>query len=128
MAEKTKRYWWLKLREDFFNQKAMKKLRRMAGGATYTIIYLKMQLLSLRTDGVLVFENLEDSFEEELALQLDETLEDVQMTLLFLKKCNLVEEISENEHMLPEAIQNIDSESDAAARMRNMRERRRIEP
>lgn len=125
MAEKTKRYWWLKLREDFFSQKTMKKLRRMAGGDTYTIIYLKMQLLSLRADGILMFENVEDSFEEELALQLDETIEDVQMTVLFLKKHGLIEELSENEHMLPEAVQNMDSESDAAARMRNMRESRK---
>lgn len=127
MAEKTKRYWWLKLREDFFSQKTMKKLRRMAGGDTYTIIYLKMQLLSLRADGILMFENVEDSFEEELALQLDETIEDVQMTVLFLKKHGLIEGLSENEHILPEAVQNMDSESVSAARMRNMRERQKIE-
>lgn len=45
MSEKTKRFWWLKLRDDFFDQAVIKKLRRMAGGDTYTIIYLKMQLL-----------------------------------------------------------------------------------
>lgn len=124
MTEKTKRYWWLKLREDFFSQKTMKKLRRMAGGDTFTIIYLKMQIASLRNNGMLIFENIEDSFEEELALQLDEKTEDVQMTILFLKKHGLIEELSENEHVLPEAVQNIGSESDSAARMRNMREKR----
>ncbi len=123
MAEKTKRYWWLKLREDFFDQTAIKKLRRLAGGDTFTIIYLKMQLLSLRNDGMIAFEGVEDSFEEEMALRLDENTEDVQMTVLFLKKHRLLEEASENEHLLPEAIKNIDSECDSAARMRNLRER-----
>ena len=49
MAEK--RLYWLKLREGFFSERAMKKLRRMAGGDTYTIIYLKLLLLGLRAGG-----------------------------------------------------------------------------
>ena len=44
----NKRYYWLKLMDDFFDSKRIKKLRKMAGGDTYTIIYLKMQLLSLK--------------------------------------------------------------------------------
>ena len=94
MSEKTKRYWWLKLREDFFDQTAIKKLRRMAGGDTYTIIYLKLQLISLRNDGVIIFEGVEESFEEEISLRLDEKVEDVQMTLLYLRRHSLIEELS----------------------------------
>lgn len=37
----AKRYYWLKLPDGFFRQKAIKKLRKIAGGDTYTIIYLK---------------------------------------------------------------------------------------
>ena len=37
----------------------------MAGGDTYTIIYLKMQLLALRSDGVLTWTGLEDNFADE---------------------------------------------------------------
>ena len=40
MAER--RFYWLKLPEGFFRQKEIKKLRQIAGGDTYTIIYLKM--------------------------------------------------------------------------------------
>lgn len=46
-----KRYWWLKLPENFFDAIEIKKLRRIAGGDTYTIIYLKMMLLSLKNNG-----------------------------------------------------------------------------
>lgn len=49
----AKRYYWLKLHEDFFRQKDIKKLRQIAGGDTYTIIYLKMLLHSLSTSGKL---------------------------------------------------------------------------
>lgn len=48
----NKRFYWLKLKEDFFQQKAMKKLRRMERGEVLTIVYLKMQLSSLRNGGV----------------------------------------------------------------------------
>jgi predicted phage replisome organizer len=54
-----KKYYWLKLKEDFFRQPRMKKLRKVAGGDTYTVIYLKMQLLSLANEGMLFFEGIE---------------------------------------------------------------------
>lgn len=125
MSEKTKRFWWLKLQNDFFDRTVIKKLRCMAGGDTYTIIYLKMQLLSLRNEGIILFENVEDSFDKELALRLDEAADDVQVTLLFLQKHNLIEIINDGEYMLPEAVKNMDSECDSAARVRNYRERKK---
>ena len=42
------RYYWLKLKDDFFTSKRIKKLRNLAGGDTLTIIYLKMQLKSIK--------------------------------------------------------------------------------
>lgn len=39
MAEK--KYYWLKMTDQFFEDKAIKKLRKIAGGDTYTIIYKK---------------------------------------------------------------------------------------
>lgn len=87
----AKKYYWLKLKENFFGEKEIKKLRRMAGGDTYTIIYLKMLLLSLRADGRIYFDGVEDSFADELALQLDENPDDVKITLCYLKKLRLIQ-------------------------------------
>ena len=42
----NKRYYWLKLDRGFFDQKEIKLLRKIAGGDTYTIIYLKLLLAS----------------------------------------------------------------------------------
>lgn len=118
-----KRFWWLKLREGYFSTPPLKKLRRVAGGEVMTIIYLKMQLESLRNNGLLVFEGLEDTFAEELALTLDENTDDVELTLAALQKYKLLEVISGTEYMLPEAVENIGSESDSAVRMRSFRAR-----
>lgn len=64
----SKRYYWLKLKNDFFNQREIKKLRRIAGGDTFTIIYLKIQLLSIQSEGVLKFEELKKVYQSSLLL------------------------------------------------------------
>lgn len=122
----NKKYYWLKLKEDFFRDKEIKKLRKIAGGDTYTIIYLKLQLLSLKREGKLIFENLEDSFAEEMALELDESTENVKMTLLYLQKCGLIEEVADNEYMLPQTMKSIGTETQGAERMRRCRENKQV--
>lgn len=70
----AKRYYWLKLKDDYLDSPKIKKLRKIAGGDTYTIIYLKMQLLSVKNQGVIEYEGIEQTFAEELALKLTKTL------------------------------------------------------
>ncbi|MDD7411313.1 phage replisome organizer N-terminal domain-containing protein [Fusobacterium gastrosuis] len=119
----AKRYYWLKLKEDFFEQKIIKKLRRIAGGDTYTIIYLKLQLLAMKNDGKLFFEYVEKDFANELALELDEDVENVEGTLFFLEKNKLLEVISQEEYFLPEVLKAVGSESASTQRVREFRER-----
>ena len=121
MAEK--RYYWLKLKEDYFTNPKIKKLRKIAGGDTFTIIYLKMQLLSVSNQGIIEFEGIENTFEEELALKLDEDLDNVQLTLAYLKAQCLVE-TNNNEYLLVDACNNIGSECDSAKRVRDFREKK----
>ena len=86
------------------------------------LIYLKMQLLALKTDGIIAFEKIESSFAKELALQLDEKVDDVEMTLLYLQKVNLIEVNDEcDQYFLPEVIENTGKESESAARVRKHR-------
>lgn len=119
----NKRYFWLKLREDFFSSLKIKKLRKIAGGDTLTIIYLKIQLLSIKNEGVIRFTAVEDTFEEELALALDEDVDNVRMTLLFLQNQGMIERIDDDEYLIPDAAENVGSESDSAARMRKLRDK-----
>ena len=120
MAEKQ--YYWLKLQNDFFKQKEIKKLRRIAGGDTLTIIYLKIALLSLENDGILIFEGIEDTFSSELSLELDEPDEDIQMLLSFLQRNKMIEQKGEDFYLnrIPEMT---GKETGAAKRMRLSRQR-----
>ena len=125
MAE-AKRYYWLRFRDDFFDSKRIKKLRRMAGGDTYVIIYLKMQLKALKTDGVLEFTGIEQEFADELALDIDESADDVRVVLAFLLSYGLCE-CSDNVHYyLPYVTENTGSETAAAQRMRDHRAREKL--
>lgn len=120
MAEQ-KRYYWLKLDKDFFRSKRIKKLRRLAGGDTFTIIYLKMQLLSLTTNGCLEYTGLENSFEEELSLDIDEDVENIKITVSYLLKCGLLIENDNCEYSMPFVQTSIGSETAAAERVRRHR-------
>ena len=120
MAE-PKRYFWLKLHRDFFQRKDIKRLRKIAGGDTYTIIYLKMLLKSIMSEGALFFDNLEDDFVSELALDIDEDVENVKITVQYLLKVGLLECVSDTEYSLPDAQNNTGAETAAASRMRRSR-------
>lgn len=120
MAE-PKRYFWLKLHKDFFQRKEIKRLRKIAGGDTYTIIYLKMLLRSIMSDGKLYFDGLEDDFVSELALDLDEKEENVQITVQYLLKSRLLEMCSDEEYYLPDTKDSTGCETAAASRMRKCR-------
>lgn len=124
MAE-PKRLYWLKLKTDFFTSKEMKKLRKIAGGDTYTIIYLKLQLLSLQDGGALYFDGLEESFADELALILDEEADNVKATLLFLERTGLID-MSESEIRLLVVPTLIGKESESAGRVRAFREKQKM--
>ena len=118
-----KRYYWLRLQDGFFDSKRIKKLRKIAGGDTYTIIYLKMQLLAMKRDGVLEHSGLEDSFAAELALDLNEEPDNVSVTVSYLLSCGLLETADNREYFVPYSVENTGSEGTSAKRMRQLRER-----
>ena len=92
-----KRYYWLKLKENFFNQKEIKRLRRLAGGDTFTIIYLKLLLLSLKAEGKIYFDGVGNDFIDELSLEIDEDAENIKLTLAYLQAKGLLEVVNESE-------------------------------
>lgn len=117
----NKRYYWLKLPENFFNQKEVRKLRNIAGGDTYTIIYLKMALLSMNSGGKLFFDEIEDDFASEIALELYEEVENVKVTISYLKSVGLLKYVTEDEIFLTEVPLMIGSETASTIRSRKSR-------
>ena len=123
----AKQYYWLQLKEDFFRQKEIKLLRKIAGGDTYTIIYLKMMLMSLKDEGKILYEGVGSNLAEEIALEIDEDVENVQITINYLMSKNLLVTSSEYEGFLSDVPNLIGSESDRARRVRKHRQIKKAE-
>ena len=119
-----KKYFWLKLNNDFFEQTHIKFLRKMPDGDKLVIVYLKMQLKSLKNDGMLYYEGILDDYVEELALNLDEDKNIVKLCLFSLEKMNLIEIIEGNNIFLSETLKLTGSESQSAERVRKHREQK----
>ena len=117
---------WIKLRDNFFSDLPLKKLRKIAGGDTYTIIYLKLQLLSLKTDGKLFFEGAGDDLIDELSIALDEDIENVRFAIGYFEKCGMIEYISSDEIFMTDVPKNTGKEGKSAGRVREYRERAKL--
>ena len=120
-----KRYYWLKLFEDFFTSKRIKRLRSIAGGDTLTIIYLKMQLKALKTDGYLYFDGLMNDFAEELALDIDEEPDNVKLAINYLMSVGLLETSDGEQYKLPFLDKCIGSETAHTQRQREYVKRKK---
>ncbi|CAM4155272.1 hypothetical protein AT575_06010 [Streptococcus penaeicida] len=126
MAEE-KRYWWLQLEHDFFDQKEIRALKRKEHGYILTTIYLELMLKSLKTSGSLFFDGIEDDFISELALEIDEPEDKVAIVFEFLKSKNLLVQVSDDEIQLPSAMTRIGSKTQAAVRKAKQREREKAQ-
>lgn len=122
MAVKNKRYYWIQLTQDFFKSKEMKLLRKIAGGDTHTIIYLKMMLISLEDGGCIYYDGLADNLAEEIALMIDESVEDIKITLLFLESKGLLTRKSDRDYFLEQVPEMVGSETASTRRSRKHRE------
>ena len=117
----SKRFFWLKLNEGFFDEKYIKALRRLPQGDSLVVVYLKMQLKSLKTEGIIKYEGLLPDSISELAMALDEDENVVRLAVEALINFGVIERW-DNETIYMSAMQQlIGSESDSAARVRKHR-------
>ena len=121
-----KRYFWLKLKEDFFDDKQTRYLRSLPDGDKVVITYLKMQLKSLKTEGTIRYDRILPSSEEELALLLDEDINIVKFTVKALEQINAIE-ILEDDSIYMLAMQElIGKEGESTERVRRFRENKKL--
>ncbi len=119
----NKRYYWLKLKKDFFNQKMIKILNTFPQGDKMILTFLKIELHALENDGYIYYENMLPAFEQELAIAIDEETETVKTTLEMLIKFGAIEKKDEKKYYITALEDCIGSESASAKKMRNKRER-----
>ena len=116
------RYYWIKLKDTFFHDKHIKKLRKLPGGADCVIAYMKMMLASTKTNGIITLDGIEETPAEEIALMIDETKEVCQMTMAYGIKVGFIQQMDDlSACKLLQVEQLLDSETDDASRKRENR-------
>lgn len=125
--KKSKRYYWLKLNNTYFNQLEQKKMRRQKHGKDMQIIYLRMMLLSIDKGGFIYYQGVYDTIEEELAEEFSEDVELVRDTLKYLSENNMMTLNENSDCFLPQAVECTGSECDSAQRVRSYRERKALQ-
>lgn len=121
MATDTKKYFWLKLKDDFFDEKYIKALRRLPQGDSLVIVYLKMQLKSLKTEGIIKYEQILPDAISELAMLLDEDENVVRLATEALIRFGIVERWGNETFYMVAMQQLVGSETASAARVRKHR-------
>ena len=118
---KEKRYYWLRFKSDFFDDLRIRKLQSIPGGDTYLVAYMKILARSIPTGGVVIYQGIFGSIEEEIALDINEDVKTVKFVLEFATNHKMAEGLEQGKYLLPYAVENIGSETASAVRMRRLR-------
>lgn len=118
---KTKIYFWLKVDKKFFDNLFIKRLKNMPGGYTMTVIYIRLMLESLEDDCILYYEGYFDNLIQELALKLDVSEDDINMTVAYFTKCGLIQIDDDGHATLSQAKAMVESETNWAKYKREQR-------
>ena len=121
----NKKYFWLKLKENFFEEKQIKYLRSLPDGDKIVIAYLKMQLKSLKTEGFIKYDSILPSNIDELAMVLDENTNIIKLMIGALQKVNAVEILDDGSFYMIAMQDLIGKEGESAERVRRFREKER---
>lgn len=122
----NKRYYWLKLKNDFFEDDTIKWLEEQENGKDYVIFYLKLALKSLTDNGALiryVGEKLIPYDVKALAKLTDTPVDTVAVAMKTFEEIGLISVSGIGEIYLNQIDELIGSETDSAVRKRKQRTR-----
>ena len=120
----NKRYYWLKLKNDFFEGDEINWLEEQENGAVYILFYLKLCLRSLRSDGVLMRRvgKIEIPYDTKKLAEITGTpLPAAETAMALLTSAGLVEVQENGALFIPQMEDMTGSETERAAIMRKYR-------
>ena len=122
--DKETKFYWLQLRENFFDEDAIDWLEEQPNGKEYSLFYLKLCLKSLRTNGVLIRRvgNMLVPYDHVKLGELTKTPSDtVMVAMQLLLKIGLVKVLENGEFYLTQVEHMIGSQSKSAFKKQQQR-------
>lgn len=120
----NKRYYWLKLKEDFFEDDTIQWIEEQENGKEYSLFYLKLCLKSLGMDGKIarvVGKNLMPYDRRALSKATNTDVDTVVIALELFKRIGLVEILESGEIFMTQIDEMVGSETDEARKKRRQR-------
>ena len=117
----AKRYYWLKLQEDFFESDEIKIIESMPNGVVYSNFYLKLLCKSLKTDGKLIFKDIIPYTPDMLANITGVAVDTVRVAIDIFIKLGLMEKLDDGALYMIAVESMTGSESEWATKKRNYR-------
>ena len=128
MSTENKRFYWIKFRENFFQQETIDWLMEQENGSAYIDLYLKMCLLTANTSGELIrtIGDMTIPYEpKKISQKTGFDIDTVNVALSLFKHLGLIEETQEGIPVMPEVKNMVGSESESAARVRKYRKKKK---
>ena len=119
---KNKKFFWLKLKEDFFENDDIKMLESMPNGMAYSNFYLKLLCKSIKSNGVLRYKNILPYTPEMLSAATCVNIDIVKSALEKFIALKMVEILDDGALYLMDIENMMGSETDSAERVRRYRE------
>lgn len=126
----SKKYYWLKLKSDFFDDDTIKFIEEQENGIKYSNFYLKLCLKSLKTDGKLirlVGETLIPYDINSLSKLTGVEFDTVRSAMQLFESIGLIKVLESGEIYLSQIDELIGSETDKAQMMRRLRAERKLD-
>ncbi|PQG44191.1 DnaD domain protein [Enterococcus faecium] len=118
---RKRRYYWMKLKEDFFDDDSILWLEEQPSGSNYAYFYLKLCANSLKTDGVLVRNVGEIIFPhtpESLSKLTNTSIDTVKFAIDLFSKIGLIKLGGDGEIIISQIDEFVGSETESARQKR----------
>lgn len=127
--EEQKKYYWLKLKKDFFKRHDIRIVEEMPNGKDYILFYMKLLLESIDHEGELRFSDTIPYNESMLATITNTNVDIVRSAMQVFTELKMIEILDDGTVFMTEVLKMIGSasNSDTANRQRRFREKKRQE-
>jgi predicted phage replisome organizer len=117
----SKKYYWLKLKRDFFKRHDIRIIEEMPNGKDYILFYLKLLLESIDHEGNLRFSDAIPYNEQMLSVVTNTNVDIVKAAMKLFIELNMIEVFDDQTIYMNEVEKLIGSETDSAERVRRHR-------
>ena len=118
-----KKFYWLKLKRDFFKRHDIRIIEEMPNGKDYVLFYLKLLLESIDHEGSLRFSDTIPYNEQMLSVITNTNVDIVRSAMKLFIELQLIEIFDDKTIFMGEVEKMIGSESESAERVRRLRQR-----